>query len=379
MKDGAPDLRGLAGLDFSKYLAQYGPGIMKLMTPGTTEYLARTFIPAAKMAGTLTSTPRIRTDAKRKLIKYGPFTMYGQGIKKPGMLSRDDGGAVRLFSLDPKGQAFVSVILDPICDDKCTILAGQTGLMSEDGKPLGAEQGMYIHHILSADYSKPMTMPVLPCDSADVNKPAIPNMIFPGSGFMGQGEDNGDSAILFTSKNGSFDSGFHATKNDKFIVQSDIVNYSNETRKVFLTFDLEYLDGIHGQDATPNLLSVTGCKIAAPKVNATGVATTTSQKFPVTVNGTIVSAKGHMHNGGDAMILRINGKDVCKSDAIYKDDQIISMSGCDIAYPVRVNDAVELESVYDLAKHPLRKDADGHSQAHDLMGGMDVMGKYQRH
>jgi hypothetical protein len=52
-----------------------------------------------------------------------------------------------------------------------------------------------------------------------------------------------------------------------------------------------------GKDAAPNLLSVTGCKIAAPKTNQSGVSTTISKKFPILVDGTIISAKGHIHNG----------------------------------------------------------------------------------
>jgi hypothetical protein len=54
---------------------------------------------------------------------------------------------------------------------------------------------------------------------------------------------------------------------------------------------------LKGEDATPNLLSVTGCRMAAPKTDPNGPAVTQSKKFPVLVDGTIISAKGHMHNG----------------------------------------------------------------------------------
>jgi hypothetical protein len=37
--------------------------------------------------------------------------------------------------------------------------------------------------------------------------------------------------------------------------------------------------------------------MAAPKTDLNGPATTVSKKFPILVDGTIISAKGHMHNG----------------------------------------------------------------------------------
>jgi hypothetical protein len=52
-----------------------------------------------------------------------------------------------------------------------------------------------------------------------------------------------------------------------------------------------------GKDAAPNLLSVTGCKIAVPKISQSRISTTISKKFPILVDGTIISAKGHIHNG----------------------------------------------------------------------------------
>ena len=41
---------------------------------------------------------------------------------------------------------------------------------------------------------------------------------------------------------------------------------------------------------------------------------------------------------------------------------------------MRVGDAMQLESIYDLAAHPLRKEVGGTESAHDMMGGDDVMG-----
>ena len=109
------------------------------------------------------------------------------------------------------------MISEGLCSE-CTILAGQTGLAFEDGSRAGPDQGMYIHHILSVDLSKQAKMTVLPCDSDTWDPSKIPTVASPAAGFIGQGEDNGDQAILFTSIDGTYNSGFHVKGKDKFFV-----------------------------------------------------------------------------------------------------------------------------------------------------------------
>jgi hypothetical protein len=75
---------------------------------------------------------------------------------------------------------------------------------------------------------------------------------YPGAGFIGQGEDNGDSTIMFTSADGKYNSGFHVGTADKFLLNADLVNYNNVTKDVYLIFDIEYIDGIVGKLAQGN-------------------------------------------------------------------------------------------------------------------------------
>jgi hypothetical protein len=91
-------------------------------------------------------------------------------------------------------------------------------LTFEDGSRAGPEQGTYIHHILSADISKQGMMTVLPCDQESWEPDKIPNVKLPTAGFIGQGEDSGDQAILFTTIDGKYDSGFHVKGKDKFFI-----------------------------------------------------------------------------------------------------------------------------------------------------------------
>jgi hypothetical protein len=178
---------------------------------------------------------------------------------------------------------------ESLCTD-CTVLSTRMGLEFEDGTVAGPEKGVYVHHLYAFDVSKKGIITSLPCDFDNVNKTAGATFdpMIPIAPFAVQGEDNGDSAILYTTQDGSFDSGFYVGRNDKFLLNSDLVNYNADTKKVYITMDVEYMPGRVGQDAFPNLLSVVGCKLSEPKISTTGPAETVSRKFPITVDGSIL-------------------------------------------------------------------------------------------
>jgi len=158
-----------------------------------------------------------------------------------------------------------------------------------------------------------------------------------------------------------------------------LVTYTTESQNVFINYEIEYLDGHVGSDSAAVLMSVAGCepKKGSIHLDKTGVAETESPKFPVTKNGMIVAAMGHMHDGGTAMILKINDKAICTSKAVYGQggdiagEKILYMSLCGQNYPIKKGDVVTLTSVYDLKTHPLRPGAE-----HNSMGMADVMGMF---
>jgi hypothetical protein len=112
--------------------------------------------------------------------------------------------------------------------------------------------------------------------------------MIPFAPFAVQGEDNGDSAIIYTATNGTFNSGFYIGPNDQFLINSDLVNYNAEAKDVYVTMDIEYVPGKVGLEAFPNLLSVVGCKMLEPKISKTGPTETMSRKFPILIDGYIL-------------------------------------------------------------------------------------------
>jgi len=157
-------------------------------------------------------------------------------------------------------------------------------------------------------------------------------------------------------------------------MQYDIVNYNPTAKEVYLEVETEYVDGLQGKNAGQILTGLNH----TPNLNASGPAVTKSKKFQVAADCTIIWARGHLHAGGEKMILIINDKEVCTSIPKYNDVNVItSMSLCPEAIPLQKGDNMSVRAIYDLKKHDLRKSTDGSSSgAHIIMGGSDVMGMW---
>jgi hypothetical protein len=197
-------------------------------------------------------------------------------------------------SMDPNGQAFMNTFSDSICKN-CTILAARSAFAFEDGSDAGPAQGLYIHHVVSRDISKKPTLPLSKCGRGQTGNSPLGNL---GSEFVVHGEDGAAGTILFTSKDGKYRSGFFVGPSDNFMHQIDLVNYKPETRDIYVAYDIEYIDGHVGADASAGLLSVTGCQNFQGTSNTprktinlskTGTAVTESPEFTMLFDGHIVA------------------------------------------------------------------------------------------
>jgi hypothetical protein len=66
-----------------------------------------------------------------------------------------------------------------------------------------------------------------------------------------------------------------------------------------------------------------------------------------------MNMRGHMHDGGDKMLLSVNDNVVCESTPQYRDRELWSMSSCGGPVEVKKGDYLTLTSIYDVPKHPL--------------------------
>jgi len=71
--------------------------------------------------------------------------------------------------------------------------------------------------------------------------------------------------------------------------------YAPTAKKMYLTMELEYLEGIVGKDAQETLLDISACGGQGVKISQAGETNSTSGKLTFTENGVILVAKGHLH------------------------------------------------------------------------------------
>jgi len=211
---------------------------------------------------------------------------------------------------------------------------------------------------------------------------------------------------VYTSDDGTRNTGYHVGAQDTFTGWAEIVNYNKEQKKIYVFYDLEWVPGIQGDDVKTVTLTATCGSSAMIKLSQTGPTNTTSGTFYFMEDGNVLGARGHLHDGGVKVSLYLNDKMTCASNAIYGDraadspgmggsstsgghshaggsgmaggkstesiKTISGMTACIGPYPVKKGDTMKLIAEYDLTKHPLRSTGPGGGKAADVMGMMGV-------
>lgn len=277
------------------------------------------------------------------------------------------------ISMDPGGTTILRRIKKGICKD-CSVLRGRVALTDKDGNTISIGSGVYLHHIgfLPAKIGGSPQVVRSNCGStggkAKSYMGGLPNMLFV------QGVEN--FTTWYTSPTGDLDSGFYANS-DTYSMIAEIINYKAEKQAVYITVDYEFVPGKPKKDAAISYISVTGCTSPRPGgptgapfgfTVEKGKSTRVSQKMTVVRDGTFLSMRGHMHDGGELLKLIINDKVVCASAASYggaestlvgKDgkvwETINKMSECNDPVKVKNGDVVQLEAAFDTVTHPPRE------------------------
>lgn len=225
----------------------------------------------------------------------------------------------------------------------------------------------------------------------------------PVSPFFGASEANRD--LQFVAPAVNFNGGYYVAKTDKLMLTAELVNYSNDTKQIYLQSELEYLPGkpAGAIEIGLQVLKVDQCSAPAPTTSQilsgymgklggliTGKAPAEapmmegmimvpkdkkkwdmkSKKMIITQDGYILFRRGHMHDGGDAVLLNINGKSICESKATYggesfstadngvsgkKWETISNMATCIDPVKVLKNDKISVGAKFDTEAHPSRE------------------------
>ncbi|KAF2431673.1 hypothetical protein EJ08DRAFT_659685 [Tothia fuscella] len=305
--------------------------------------------PRAGECGKLPSPgpPTVRKNAQRKYFPVGTYNLKshvdpGKG-GMGGMMGEAD---AQSFMASPSGATFCGT---------CTVLTGQIKLFYPDGTPANITNGIYTHHILTNGIG---SQPAFVSSGAGGFSGAM------GAGFVGAGDDNGNRPWVYAPPDGTFDSGFHLSgAASRFSSQIVLVNYNKVPKTVCVAYDLEYLPGLVGKKVKSSLISAAG--LMGPKTSSARAINTTSNPMKFTESGYIVLAKGHLHDGGNAMYMTINGKNkyTCVSKATYEthtgggtgSPTISDMSDCNSKpWKIDAGDEMVMTAEYDMKNHPGR-------------------------
>jgi hypothetical protein len=272
-----------------------------------------------------------------------------------------------------------------------TILKVDTGILTKDLKRAETKDGIYNHHNvrysntqcdespgykanaakLWFDLTKSST-PAFGCEGRKNSAAAMPMTI------MGVGGAENIALSYANPNEGPSDlkTGYYVNKNRLLLNMVDVVNYAKEDQQVYEYIDMEYLEG--KPEGRLDVVQVTfdpficnqgkngiytGIEIR-PKPGQTKW-TVNAGGIEVQKDGYLVSMRGHLHDGGSNIVMKLNGKEICNSKALYGGpghtaagpdgkvwETINEMTNCHYATKVNKGDKISVEAYYDLDKHP---------------------------
>jgi hypothetical protein len=157
--------------------------------------------------------------------------------------------------MDPAGTGWAHSAPDFPRD--ITLLRGNSTIVYEDGTHAVIGNGLYNHHLVTISPGH-KGVGAVGCGTktrsifADAGN-------YMGAIFLGGSEDRGDGH--YTTERGTFKSGYYIGPNDKVVTSGDVVNYTNDTKTIYVIHDIEYIPGKPKDflDASTQVLSVGMC------------------------------------------------------------------------------------------------------------------------
>lgn len=256
-----------------------------------------------------------------------------------------------------------------------TVLESHSELQTLDFKRATTDEGIYNHHNVFMELVNPGV--VYGCDGIQ-GATQLPMSVFAAGATE-------DGVQKYYSEDGTVKSGYYLPKNPRLINTIDVINYNNEVRTVYTVTEIEYLDGkpagyldTRQQRVDPGICGgPNGAAIHPPKGQSRFSVKT--QNIVAKKDGYILNARGHMHDGGINIILKVNDKEVCNSRAVYGGpghvtkidgkvwETISESTYCNHTVPVKKGDSIYMQANYDVELHPSREQG-GHGGM--MMGGM---------
>jgi hypothetical protein len=185
--------------------------------------------------------PLFNPNAKRLKITYGPYLIKSSSVRTLHLAIanislthvQDNKAAGNSPSMDPHGTSFNNLAGDDFPRD-VTVLQSQSTLLNEDFTKSDIGQGIYNHHNVFFDVSKPMEA-VLTCGNEEPKATLGKTVIMAGA--------TEDAILLYTNKGSNLKTGLYISKTDKILIGVDVVNYNKDAKLVYTVSEIEFLEG----------------------------------------------------------------------------------------------------------------------------------------
>jgi len=327
----------------------------------------RSVIPSKQKAFKVESIPPISKveGAKRVKIIYGPYKLRAANdTKKVGNgQSMDRGGTSWQYQVD-----------DDFPKD-ITILQAKSEVQTTQFKRTSTAEGIYNHHNVFLEMTK-KPLEAFGCQQR-APIPALPySVMAAGATEVGH--------LDYMPLRGEIKAGYYVSKNRMIVNSIDVINYKDYEQEVYTATELEYVPG-HPKDfldsqqqrVDPAICGGPDGGAIHPPVGVKRFSVN-STDIVMKMDGYILNARGHMHDGGVNIVFKINDKIVCDSKAIYGGEghstkgpngqvweTIAESTSCMDPIPVKSGDRVFMQANYDIELHPSREQG-----GHSMMGGM---------
>jgi hypothetical protein len=248
------------------------------------------------------------------------------------------------------------------------LVAAQAGLEYEDGTIANIDKGAWLHHMVMSNNAHRDT-----------------NCKLQGQRFFASGNER---ATRRMNSHGNW--GYPIGATDQWSAIVELMNQASKSQEVYMTVRYETIpnsEASNYQKATPAWIDVSG-GCGAGDVSAKTGSYKYSKTWVSTLEGPILEATGHQHDGGTDSTFYINGKQTCVSKQAYgARPQYVEKNGmadgmsekrdaeamttpflhiseqgtCQMMHTLKKGDVLKMDANYDSVVHP-------------QMTGMPVMG-----
>jgi len=155
--------------------------------------------------------------------------------------------------------------------------------------------------------------------------------------------------------------GYYLNPEDKFSLIVDFMNEKPEDRVVYMTMTFDYVDG--RPEGFSNYrtiwLDVAQCGTSEVRAPVQSGKFNVSQTWTANLQGDILGAGGHLHDGGTHLTLTVDGKEICDSVATYaKTNSTGAMGGGGMAGMAGMT-KLRLTELEALERHDVLRKRDG--------------------